>query len=311
MAWKKSIIARITRSKATTKEVNSFTDYFNSVNRGDKADYEKVVDEALLHYSVHITDVLIGFGLKPTTKFPGGGNALHRAAMNPDSAVIKSLLTLFSKDATGRDAIDGRDNQLQTPLIIAAQKGNDAVVKVLLESKAELHHCDYFLQTSMWFAARNNHPTIIKQLAEAKADIGFGSPDETPLSVAAFLGRLEAVKTLLEQKADANQSDRDGELPLSRATREGHLDVVKSLVEAKADPTKMNNKGLNSIDFAKKQKKVSEFFSSCNLSDTNDSSKLSPWPEPRSSNATVSDQSSTAQNVSLLSTPSLRSGPAS
>ena len=66
----------------------------------------------------------------------------------------------------------------------------------------------------------------------------------TPLHFAAFKGRLDVVKLLLEAKASMMVEDTEGSSPLHNAAFYGHIDVVKMLLEAKAPVAATDINGL-------------------------------------------------------------------
>ena len=96
-----------------------------------------------------------------------------------------------------RQAMDARDKDGRTPLLLAAIAGELDVVKVLVDNGADVN-------------ARDNVGTM-------------------PLMWAAFMGELEVIKFLMDKGADVNAKDKDGRTPLIFAKSEGHPDVVKFL----------------------------------------------------------------------------------
>src|SRR2546421_13875 len=55
-------------------------------------------------------------------------------------------------------------------LFIAAKKGHSEVVKLLLETKADVSVTDYYGKTALYMAAKNGHSAVVKLLLKAKAD---------------------------------------------------------------------------------------------------------------------------------------------
>jgi hypothetical protein len=72
------------------------------------------------------------------------------------------------------------------------------------------------------------HEAVVKLLLEAKADVeSKSSSGRTPLSWAAWGGHEAVVKLLLEAKADVESKTSSGQTPLSWAAREGHEAIVR------------------------------------------------------------------------------------
>jgi hypothetical protein len=120
-----------------------------------------------------------------------------------------------------------QDSYGRTPLSWAAENGHKAVVKLLLEAKADVNAKDNKGQTPLWCAARNGHEAVVKLLLEAKADVDAkDNGGRTPLWCAARNGHEAVVKLLLEAKADA-KDEYDGHTPLPWAAVKGH-EVISS-----------------------------------------------------------------------------------
>ena len=125
---------------------------------------------------------------------------------------IKSLI------AQGKD-INARNIRGQTPLHLAAAKGNSDVVQLLLENGAEVDAvatdsgC-----TSLHYAASLGHVELCELLVRYGAD-----PDaqtarlETPLHLAVASGHSDVVALLLKYHARLDIRDTNGMTPLQQA----------------------------------------------------------------------------------------------
>ncbi|KAH0533932.1 hypothetical protein FGG08_007454 [Glutinoglossum americanum] len=135
--------------------------------------------------------------------------------------------------------VNKRDGDGRTPLSWAAENGHEAMVKLLLEKRAELEPSDSkYGQTPLLFAAENGHEAVVKLLLEkgAKMESTDNKYGQTPLSWAAENGREAVVKLLLEKGAEMESTDSEyGQTPLSWAAESGHEAVVKLLLEKGAD----------------------------------------------------------------------------
>jgi len=94
----------------------------------------------------------------------------------------------------------------------------------------------------------------IKKLLEEGADPNIRDGDgNTPLYFAASKGCAEVARLLLEHGADPNAQDKNGETPLHVAAFNGHVDVVRLLLEHGADPTVKNKDGDTPLDLARRR----------------------------------------------------------
>ncbi|KAJ9191830.1 hypothetical protein DTO164E3_8653 [Paecilomyces variotii] len=152
--------------------------------------------------------------------------------------VVQQLLI---KNGIDKGYIDDFD---KSSLLWAAERGHEAVVKLLLQTgKADLNLKDpEFGMTPIAYAAENGH----KEIAELLLGTGQVDPDSVskegwrPLSYACKNGHEAIVKMLLETgrvDPESVTEDRYGVTPLLVAAATGHDAVVKLLLRtAKVDP---------------------------------------------------------------------------
>jgi ankyrin repeat protein len=135
--------------------------------------------------------------------------------------------------ASGKVDVKSKDRLDRTPLSWAAERGHEAVVKLLLEKGAELETRDKTHdRTPLLWAAAFGHVAVVKLLLEKGAEIDTRDSysSQTPLSNAAQFGHLAVVKLLLERGSKVETRDKLlGQTPLSHAAEKGHDAVVKLL----------------------------------------------------------------------------------
>jgi ankyrin repeat protein len=85
-------------------------------------------------------------------------------------------------------------------------------------------------------ASANGHLDVVKLLLESGADVH--AYDNGAIRMASYYGHLDVVKLLVESGADVHPYDN---LAIRHASRNGHLAVVKLLVESGADVHAQNN----------------------------------------------------------------------
>ncbi|CAB1097163.1 unnamed protein product [Ectocarpus sp. CCAP 1310/34] len=135
-----------------------------------------------------------------------------------------------------------QDNHGATPLLLAATRksgcAGQAVTEMLLQHGANPDTADNSGFTPLHIAASRQCCAFMSLILGAGAGVNarHRPGGETPLFVAARLGRLLSVKVLLRFKADALlpaqfENRKDKWLPLDVAAHRGHLAVVRELVQ--------------------------------------------------------------------------------
>eukprot|EP00747_Dinoflagellata_sp_TGD_P066280 gnl/TRDRNA2_/TRDRNA2_154731_c1_seq4.p1 gnl/TRDRNA2_/TRDRNA2_154731_c1~~gnl/TRDRNA2_/TRDRNA2_154731_c1_seq4.p1 ORF type:complete len:449 (-),score=103.46 gnl/TRDRNA2_/TRDRNA2_154731_c1_seq4:111-1457(-) len=105
-----------------------------------------------------------------------------------------------------------------TALSLAASRGDEDIVKLLLDWKADISGGTLWGMAPLASAATAGHPEMCKKLLRAKAQIdGMDRRGATPVMMAVDFGRLEAVKLLVEESASLDRVDRRGRSALTRA----------------------------------------------------------------------------------------------
>ncbi|KAJ4175573.1 hypothetical protein NW767_015738 [Fusarium falciforme] len=151
-----------------------------------------------------------------------------------DPAMYRSLGRALDRNIL---VMDMRDDYGQTPLSRAAQRGYEAMVRLLLEKGAAIESKDDGSRATgglgrnpLLWAAERGHEAVVRLLLEKGAAIE--SKDYmgwTPLSLAAKRGDEAMVRLLLEKGALIESNDSFGLTPLSWAAERRHEAVVRLL----------------------------------------------------------------------------------
>jgi ankyrin repeat protein len=146
---------------------------------------------------------------------------LEQATLEGHTETIKGLI------AQGKD-INARNIRGQTPLHLAAMKGNSDVLQLLLENGAQV---DALASdsgcTSLHYAAGLGHVELCELLVRYGAD-----PDaqtarlQTPLHLAVASGHSDVVALLLKYHARLDSRDTNGMTPLQQAETVDKREIV-------------------------------------------------------------------------------------
>jgi len=145
------------------------------------------------------------------------------------------------------------DEHQNTVVHIAAEAGNLEILQLLGDRGAPLDRLNWINQTPLSLAARNGHLQAVKYLCEHGATTHGLDLNTAPLGTAAAAGHLEIVKYLVEQRnVPLNSLERPfGATPLFVAASFLKLKVVRYLMEKGADPNIANAKGETAISRVK------------------------------------------------------------
>ncbi len=152
---------------------------------------------------------------------------IHEAVILGKTAQVDSLLKADPA------LLDQQNNLGETPLFLAAKDGNIAILKVLLQKKAntEIPNNDGFYPYHI--AAWKGKLEVVKILLSYSVDPNqlCNKYSSTALAWAADGGHLDVVKYLRESKdMDVNTEDRLEWTPIIRAASRGHGDVFEYLL---------------------------------------------------------------------------------
>uniref|UniRef100_A0A8C7WPR7 non-specific serine/threonine protein kinase n=1 Tax=Oryzias sinensis TaxID=183150 RepID=A0A8C7WPR7_9TELE len=171
--------------------------------------------------------------------------ALHWAAQNGDEAIARLLLDRGA-------AINETDGQGRTPAHVACQHGQENVVRVLLSRGADVQINGKDNWTALHFAAWQGHLGIVKLLVkQAGADVdGQTSDGRTSLHLASQRGQYRVARILIELGASVHLTSVGLNTPLHVAAETGHTSTSRLLIKHKADIHAQNTQGLTPLHLA-------------------------------------------------------------
>lgn len=166
-----------------------------------------------------------GIGVALRSAYPGHGP--WREADEKTLRILDDVLI----DDQGAAIEEKYQSHGQTPVAWAAEWGRDTVVRLLVESGADLEAKDLSGWVPLHWAAQRGHEAAVRLLAENVANINTKDDSgRTPLSWAAEEGHEAAVRLLAENGATISTKDNSNRTPLLWAAGNGHEAVVKLIL---------------------------------------------------------------------------------
>lgn len=170
-------------------------------------------------------------GLAGSKRSKAGSESSEESDANSEH--IRSVLNLKSSVQ-----LDDGTKKTWTPLHCAAYYDHIESARSLLSNGAEVNVRDNDQGTPLVYAAQKGNLAIVELLIKKGADIEAATTKETDalnaLNVASRYGRLDVVKFLISKKAKLDVPNECTWCPLDYAAFQDHSDVIKVLIEAGA-----------------------------------------------------------------------------
>lgn len=175
----------------------------------------------------------------------GAYDDFFKAVKIDDARAVSALL------ARGFDPNGIELERNDTGLILALRENSAAVFEVLLNAKdIDLEAKSRNGDSALMIAAFKGNKAVIDALIAKGAEVN--RPGWTALHYAASIGNDAIVKVLLDNAAYIDAESPNGTTPLMMAARSGHIYTVKLLLDEGADATLKNALGMTAIDLAEK-----------------------------------------------------------
>jgi uncharacterized protein len=164
---------------------------------------------------------LLRSGLNVNAPLENGNAALHIALFEDATEVAENLVKTPGVNLDMKNAMD------ETPLMIAANRGNERLIDSLLKRGAQVNKPGW---TALHYAAGIGHSAIVAKLLERYAYIDAESPNKTtPLMMAARAGHSATVKLLIDEGADSKLKNEAGLSAADMARARGFKEVLTAL----------------------------------------------------------------------------------
>ncbi|HHT0592647.1 TPA: ankyrin repeat domain-containing protein [Legionella anisa] len=152
-----------------------------------------------------------------------GWSGAHFAAYNNQLEALK----LFPEEFVAKIA----DNQGDTPLMVAAGRGNLTIIEYLLQKGCDPHQRNNIGENAATFAAENGQLDTLKFLDKEGIDLTvINTRDENTLILAAKNGHVACVSYLLERGIPVDLKDNQGKTAFQRALESSQFEIADLLV---------------------------------------------------------------------------------
>lgn len=170
---------------------------------------------------------LLRRGFDPNTWDEKKQVGLTLALQNERYKAVAALL------ASRRTNVNARNAHDESPLMMAALKGQVDIVKALMARDADVNKTGWAPLHYAASAGSAQHVTIIRMLLENYAYIDAASPNgTTPLMMAARFGSEEAVQLLLDEGADPTLKNQLGLSASDFAVQANRAEVAEKIAAA-------------------------------------------------------------------------------
>ncbi|TLD12300.1 uncharacterized protein PgNI_02723 [Pyricularia grisea] len=162
----------------------------------------------------------------------------------------EALVRLLLKSRAHVNLVDNEANG-RTPLSLTAERGSESVVELLLEAKAKTNSKTKKGKTPLMLATIHNSEAVVRLLLKTKAKVN--SKDRhgrTALWHAVRAKREAVIRLLLKSRAQMNWKDHRGDTPLSIAAKNRSESIVRLLLKAKAKVNVKNSDGRTPLWYA-------------------------------------------------------------
>ncbi|MES3015542.1 MAG: ankyrin repeat domain-containing protein [Pseudomonadota bacterium] len=164
---------------------------------------------------------LLARGFDPNTRDPKGQTGLNIALLERSAKTTKLLLAQPGID------VNLLNDAGESPLMMAALKGDTSAAQMLLERGAKVNQPGW---SALHYAATGPDAGLVKLLLDRGAELNAGSPNgTTPLMMAAQYGTEDSVSLLLARGADVNRRNEKDLRAVDFARMSGREALVRKL----------------------------------------------------------------------------------
>ncbi|CAH8635183.1 unnamed protein product [Schistosoma rodhaini] len=205
----------------------------------------------------NVAHYLLNMGAKHNRVTKQGFTILHFIC---ESNALSILKYLHRKSQTLE--YDTSDNNGMTPFLIAASKGNELLMEILVRRNCNINATDTYGRNALHFVSKNGHIDALYYLLSVellKSKINeLDNSGCSPIHLACENNQQHCVRLLLEAGANPDIETKTRDCPLIECSRRGFHKCIDLLIENKASREKTSKVGDTALHVA----------ALCDLSDT-------------------------------------------
>ncbi|XP_062605879.1 ankyrin repeat domain-containing protein 11-like isoform X1 [Saccostrea cucullata] len=147
------------------------------------------------------------------------------------------------KKTPGDKKVHKRNERGETPLHLAAIKGDVKQIKKLIKAGADVNVADFAGWTPLHEASNKGWVSVTKQLLKAGANVNVqGLENDTPLHDASGNGHTELVELLLKHGANPLQPNSKGKTPVDVAASQDMVKLLrKEIIASSSDSSSLDD----------------------------------------------------------------------
>ncbi|CAH8619231.1 unnamed protein product [Schistosoma margrebowiei] len=197
----------------------------------------------------NVAHYLLNMGAKHNRVTKQGFTILHFIS---ESNAISILKYLHRKSLTLE--YDNADNNGMTPFLIAASKGNELLMEILVKRNCNVNATDLYGRNALHFVSKNGHIDALYyllsvELLKTKID-ELDNSGCSPLHLACENNQQHCVRLLLETGANPDIETETRDCPLIECSRRGFHKCIDLLIENKASREKTSKVGDTALHVA-------------------------------------------------------------
>ena len=187
--------------------------------------------DAVTREHLGIAELLLHHGANVTLPSVDGETPVHHAIIVGNAKMLELLVSADPEALSHTNVM-----ATEPPLITACKLQKAALVKVLLNRKADPNVCNKDSMTPLAVASCLENLETMELLIKHSANMMLSFPPHgTPLHIVAIEGKVNATRKLLNMGINPNVVDSEGTTPLRRAVENQRAEVASLLLKHGAD----------------------------------------------------------------------------